>query len=170
MAARRAFQSEPNVRFICGDARFLPFKDNIFGCVFSYPVVQHFSERDRETTVAEIGRVLSQNGYSRIQMAHRGGLRSTYMRTRSDYVKEEFFVCDIGLLWKLMKYFRKVSGQRSSFRRPLVVLDYSMMTGRLFLEKGKMLVIMSIVLKKVARVVRPLIWLADSVYVVSTKR
>jgi hypothetical protein len=36
--------------------------------------------------------------------------------------------------------------------------------------KGKMLVIMSIVLRKVARVVRPLIWLADSVYVVSTKR
>lgn len=36
MAARRAFSSETNVAFVCGDARFLPFRDDIFHCVFSY--------------------------------------------------------------------------------------------------------------------------------------
>jgi SAM-dependent methyltransferase len=91
MAARRAFQNERNAMFVCGDARFLPFKDHSFDCVFSYSVVQHFSEVDAEKALAEIGRVLSENGFSKIQMAHRGGLRSTYIRTRPNYSNEEMF-------------------------------------------------------------------------------
>src|SRR5205085_2700917 len=85
MAARRAFQNERDVAFVCGDARFLPFKNDAFRCVFSYSVLQHFSEMDAELALAQIGRVLQQSGYSKIQMAHAGGLRSTYMRRRGDY-------------------------------------------------------------------------------------
>jgi ubiquinone/menaquinone biosynthesis C-methylase UbiE len=85
MAARRAFQNERNVMFVCGDARFLPFKYNTLHSVFSYSVIQHFSEVDAETALGEIRRALGEDGCSKIQMAHRGGLRSTYIRTRSDY-------------------------------------------------------------------------------------
>src|SRR5665213_3496574 len=35
MAARRAFRDQPDVMFVCGDARFLPFKKEAFECVFS---------------------------------------------------------------------------------------------------------------------------------------
>jgi len=85
MAARRAFQNERSVAFVCGGVRVLPFKDDAFRCVFSYSVLQHFSEIDAELALAQIGRVLQQSGYSKIQMAHGGGLRSTYMKRRGDY-------------------------------------------------------------------------------------
>src|SRR5689334_18628389 len=91
MAARRAFPTEQNVAFVCGDARFLPFKDNAFRRVFSYSVLQHFSETDADLALAQIGRVLQRGGCATIQMAHRGGLRSTYLRTRRDYMKGGIF-------------------------------------------------------------------------------
>lgn len=91
MAARRAFPNERNAMFVCGDARFLPFNDNTFHCVFSYSVIQHFSEADAKKTLAEIGRVLYENGYSKIQMAHRGGLRSRYVQLFSNTFCEGVF-------------------------------------------------------------------------------
>jgi ubiquinone/menaquinone biosynthesis C-methylase UbiE len=58
MAARRAFSNMGlEMSFVCGDARFLTFKENVFRCVFSYSVLQHFSETDAEIAIA-IGRVL----------------------------------------------------------------------------------------------------------------
>ena len=83
MAAKRAFRSmKLDIWFVCGDARFLPFKADVFRCAFSYSVIQHFSETDAEIAIAELGRVLSQGGLAKIQLAHEGGLWSTYVRTR----------------------------------------------------------------------------------------
>jgi SAM-dependent methyltransferase len=169
MAARRAFQSERNVRFVCGDARFLPFKDNTFDCVFSYSVVQHFSEVDAETTLVEIGRTLRQNGYSKIQMAHRGGLRSTYIRTRPDYADAGVFRVRYWSLMKIDEVFSRNVGPTHVIPEAFGGLgllgdDWWLVSG-----KAKVLIALSTILKRVARVVRPLIRIADSVYVVSTK-
>lgn len=46
----------------------------------------------------------------------------------------------------------------------LLAEDWQVVSG-----KSKVLIVMSIMLKKVARIIRPLIFLADSVYVVSVK-
>jgi SAM-dependent methyltransferase/uncharacterized protein YbaR (Trm112 family) len=169
MAARRAFQSERNVTFVCGDARFLPFKDNTFDCVFSYSVVQHFSEVDAETTLAEIGRVLGQNGYSKIQMAHSGGLRSTYIRTRPDYVNGGVFRVRYWSLMKINEVFSTNVGPTHVIPEAFGGLGLLDNDWRVVSGKAKVLIVMSIILKRVARVVRPLIRLADSVYVVSTR-
>ena len=87
LAAQRAFSGiELDIALVCGDARFLPFKPDLFRCAFSYSVIQHFSERDAELSIAELGRVLRRGGVAKIQMAHKGGLRSTYSRTRQNYL------------------------------------------------------------------------------------
>src|SRR5580700_347845 len=45
MAAKRAFSTpDLDIAWVCGDARFLPFKPDLFRCAFSYSVIQHFSE------------------------------------------------------------------------------------------------------------------------------
>jgi SAM-dependent methyltransferase len=110
MAARRAFHSERHVMFVCGDARFLPFKNKTFDCAFSYSVIQHFSEEDAERTLAEIGRTLADHGFSKIQMAHRGGLRSAYIRTRSDYFSHGVFRVRYWPLNRLKRTFEKTIG------------------------------------------------------------
>jgi SAM-dependent methyltransferase/uncharacterized protein YbaR (Trm112 family) len=92
LAAQRAFSNTNlDMTLVCGDARFLPFKAELFDLCFSYSVLQHFSETDAEVSLAELGRVLRHGGIAKIQMAHKGGLRSTYMRTRKDYLKSGRF-------------------------------------------------------------------------------
>jgi SAM-dependent methyltransferase len=169
MAARRAFQNERNVMFVCGDARFLPFKDNTFHCVFSYSVIQHFSEVDAETALGEIGRALAEHGCSKIQMAHRGGLRSTYIRTRSDYFSAGVFCVRYWSLAQLKRVFDKNIGRSTVIAEAFGGLGLLAEDWRVVSRKSKVLIVISGILKRVAQVIRPLIRLADSVYVVSVK-
>ncbi len=109
MAARRAFKNECDVMFVCGDAQFLPFRDNIFQSVFSYSVVQHFSEPDADVALAEVGKVLDRSGVSMIQMAHRGGFRSKYMQRRHNYMSGGIFRVRYWSISQMGKIFVKIS-------------------------------------------------------------
>jgi ubiquinone/menaquinone biosynthesis C-methylase UbiE len=169
MAARRAFRNERNVMFVCGDARFLPFKDDTFHCVFSYSVIQYLSEVDAETALAEIGRALGQNGYSKIQMAHRGGLRSACIRTRPDYAAGGIFLVRYWSLVQIRKLFRENIGPSIVIPEAFGGLGLLADDWLVVSAKTKVLVVISTILKIVDRVIRPLIQLAGSVYVVSIK-
>lgn len=80
-AARNGF----TVHFVCGDARALPFANATFDRVFSYSVLQHFSEDDCAIALRETGRVLAPIGESMIQMAHRTGVRSLWHQARRGF-------------------------------------------------------------------------------------
>ena len=155
--------------FVCGDARFLPFKNNTFDSVFSYSVIQHFSEDDAETVLAEIGRTLADHGVSKIQMAHRGGLRSTYIRTRSDYSNRGVFRVRYWSLGKMKIVFDKNIGPSTMIPEAFGGLGLLVEDWWIVSAKAKILIVMSIILKHSARVIRPLIRIADSVYVISSK-
>lgn len=171
MAAKRAFSSaHPDIAFVCGDARFLPFKPDIFRCVFSYSVIQHFSERDAETAIAEMGRVLRKGGFAKIQMAQKWGLRSTHIRTRPGYAESGIFRVRYWSLSAMRDVFRKKIGPaqiRAEAFGGLGLLeeDRDYLSG-----KAKLLVSVSRLLKKLSLLFRPLIWLADSVYVTAAKQ
>jgi SAM-dependent methyltransferase len=169
MAALRAFHDEQRVMFVCGGTRFLPFKNNTFHCIFSYSVIQHFSEDDAEAALTEIGRALRESGCSKIQMAHRGGLRSRYIRTRPDYFGGGVFRVRYWSLDQIERVFAKNIGR--STVRPEAFGGLGLLADDWWIvsAKSKVLIAMSIILKKVARIVRPLIRFADSVYVVSSK-
>jgi 2-polyprenyl-3-methyl-5-hydroxy-6-metoxy-1,4-benzoquinol methylase/uncharacterized protein YbaR (Trm112 family) len=61
-------------RFVVGDARYLPFRNERFEVVHSYGVFQHFSKDNARLAIAEAGRVLAPNGSSLIQMTGAFGL------------------------------------------------------------------------------------------------
>lgn len=65
-----------NIKFVVGDARYLPFRENLFDDVFSYSVLQHFSKEDVFYTLTEINRILKIKGNSLIQMPNMWGIRS----------------------------------------------------------------------------------------------
>jgi len=169
MAARRAFHRERHVMFVCGDARFLPFKNKTFDCVFSYSVIQHFSEEDAERTLAEIGRTLTDHGFSKIQMAHRGGFRSKYIRSRSDYFNLGVFSVRYWPLNKLKRTFEKTIGPSTVIPEAFGGLGLLVDDWWGASRKAKLLIIISIILKNAAQIIKSLIRIADSVYVISTK-
>lgn len=171
VAAKRAFSSRRlDMAFVCGDARFLPFKSDMFDCVFSYSVLQHFSETDAEIAISEVGRVLSRRGLAKIQMAHEGGLRSTYSRTRCDYMKGGSFRVRYWSLASLRSTFEKRIGPTGLIAEGFGGLGLLSEDWRYVSSRAKVLILISTILKALSFAIGPLIRLADSVYVVSRKQ
>jgi hypothetical protein len=171
MAARRAFSDAGlDMSFVCGDARFLPFKANIFRCAFSYSVIQHFSEGDAVLAIAEMGRVLHRDGFAKIQMAHKGGIRSTYHRTRPGYADAGAFRVRYWSLATMRDVFVKNIGPTELIAEAFGGLGLLGEDRNFVSSKSKLSIMISLFIRKLSLLVTPLIQLADSVYVVSTKR
>lgn len=170
MAAKRAFEAEGlQFWFVCGDARFLPFKAGTFDRVFSYSVIQHFSEPDAERAIEEFGRVLKVGGEAKIQMAQKFGFRSVYHRTRADYMQSGPFRVRYWSTAQLKRIFeRKIGKTRIEAEAygglGLLAEDFQMVNG-----KAKLLIAGSIMVRALSRIVKPLAWIADSAYVIARK-
>jgi SAM-dependent methyltransferase/uncharacterized protein YbaR (Trm112 family) len=170
MAARRAFAGLGlDMAFVCGDARFLPFKPDLFQCAFSYSVIQHFSEADAELAIAEMGRVLRQGGFAKIQMANRGGLRSTYVRTRPDYLAGGSFRVRYWSLAAMREVFERHIGRTRLGAEAFGGLGLLAEDQNLVSAKAKLLIAVSTLLKRLSQAVPVLLNFADSVYVMSIK-
>jgi SAM-dependent methyltransferase/uncharacterized protein YbaR (Trm112 family) len=170
LAAKRVFSGLGlDMAFVCGDARFMPFEPNLFQCVFSYSVIQHFSESDAQVVLGEVGRVLRHGGFAKIQMAHHGGLRSTYSRTRPDYLNGGRFRVRYWSLASLRDVFDKKVGPSTLTAEAFGGLGLLAEDRKYVSSKARALIAISTLLKKLSIYLRPLIRLADSVYVVSTK-
>lgn len=170
-AAQRAFSNwGMDISFVCGDARFLPFKSNSFQSVFSYSVLQHFSGSDAQLSIAEMSRVLSPGGFAKIQMAHKGGLRSTYWRTRPNYAAGGDFRVRYWSLASMRHVYEKNIGPTRFVVEAFGGLGLLTEDIKYVSIKAKFLIVVSTILKRVAAYVRPLIYFADSVYVISSKQ
>ncbi len=83
MAGKRvAAQLDLPSRFLVGDARHLPFRDQAIDTVFSYSVIQHFSYGDADQSIREAARVLVPSGTCLIQLPNTFGLRCLYHQAR----------------------------------------------------------------------------------------
>ena len=170
MASRRAFSDTGlDIAFICGDARFLPFKTETFSCVFSYGVIQHFSKSDAEIAIAEVGRVLRRGGAAKIQMAHKGGLRSRYWLSRPDYADGGPFRVRYWSLELLRDTFNKYVGPATLMAEGFGGLGLLAEDRKYVSTKAKVLISATVLLKKLSVFVGVLKRFADSVYVVATK-
>ena len=171
LAAKRAFSRLGlDVTFVCGDARFMPFKAESFDCVFSYSVIQHFCEADAARALAETSRVLRRGGFAKIQMAHKGGLRAIYSRTRRSYVKSGRFRVRYWSLAALREVFESKIGPSKLFAEAFGGLGLLSEDRDFVSRKARALIALSTALKKLSMYGVPLLRLADSVYVVSQKR
>jgi 2-polyprenyl-3-methyl-5-hydroxy-6-metoxy-1,4-benzoquinol methylase/uncharacterized protein YbaR (Trm112 family) len=86
LAARRvARQLGVEARFVVGDARWLPFRKDSFDTVFSYSVLQHFSDEDARKTILDISRVLHCGGSAVVQLPNAFGLRCLYHQFRRGF-------------------------------------------------------------------------------------
>jgi SAM-dependent methyltransferase len=171
LAAKRAFHGMGlDLSFVCGDARFLPFKSEVFQCAFSYSVLQHFSESDAEVVIAELGRVLRHGGFAKIQMAHKGGLRSLYVRSRRNYADTGIFRIRYWSLSSMHDVFIKKIGPTKLLAEAFGGLGLLPEDRKYVSVKARLLISISRLLKKLSLFVHPLIRLADSVYVISVKQ
>lgn len=171
MAARRvAAQLGLSCRHVVGDARFLPFRDGLFGTVFSYSVLQHFSKSDARITLAEVGRVLRSGGLCDIQMPNRLGIRCLQHQFRRRFRETEGFEVRYWSLGELRSAFQTAIGPVEQsvdcfFGLGLQSSDMAIMPWHL-----RMITRFSDLLRKASLWFPPLVNVADSVYVRAWKR
>lgn len=166
MAARRvARQLGANVRYVVGDARYLPFADGKFDCVYSYSVLQHLSRADASSAVAEIGRVLAPGGVAKVQMPTAFGIRCLVHQLRRGFREGRGFEVRYWSLPALRRLFGARIGASQIevdcyFGIGLQRSDAALMTPSL-----QRILSASERLKRASHHFRPLVWIADSVFV-----
>lgn len=170
MAARRvAQQLGIEATFLVGDARFLPFKPASLDHVFSYSVLQHFSREDVAQALREVGRTLKTGGSSLVQMPTKFGVRCLQHQMRRGFREGANFEVRYWSIPALRDLFSATIGA-STFSVDCffgIGLQFSDM--HLMPPGQKIVILMSELLRLSSQLLRPLVWVADSVYVRSVK-
>jgi SAM-dependent methyltransferase/uncharacterized protein YbaR (Trm112 family) len=155
--------------YVVGDGRYLPIRDQAVDQVFSYSVLQHLSRDNARTTLREIHRTLRPDGGSLIQMANKLGPRSLYNQMRHWFVKTQGFEVRYWLPGELLSVFREELGPTEMEVDGYFTLNPQISDVRFFPWRYRAVVHASEALRKASRIVPPLRYVADSLYLRTRK-
>ena len=155
---------------LVGDARNLPFRKETFDTVFSYSVIQHFSKTDAKYALSEINYVLKPEGVSKIQMPNKLGIRSFYHQLRRGFNEGQNFDVRYYFPGELKKIFLEQFGIVKFEIDGFFGLGIQKDDMRFMNTKNRVIIQMSELFKKIAKIFRPLLLFADSLYILSRKR
>jgi len=165
LAARRvAKQLGAECDFIVGDARFLPFANDAFDVVFSYSVYQHLSKENVRASLDEVSRVLKANGKTLIQMSNKYGIRQYQQHRRRGFTEGEGFEIRYWTPSELLKTFNAKIGDTVMTTDCYFGLGIQNADADLLPVKYKIVVYSSAILRKLSQFIKPLVKVADSVY------
>lgn len=168
-AGRMARDLGVTARFIVGDARFLPVQEQVFDCVFSYSVLQHFSKPDCRQALNEMGRVLKPGGNSLVQMAHAVGVRSFQHQLRRGFREPQGFEVRYWALGEMMKAFSDSIGPATASVDCYFGLGLQKSDAAFLRTLPRFAVYGSEMLRSLSNVVRPLVKVADSIFIAAKK-
>jgi len=170
MAARRVSRSLGiSVKYLVGDARYLPFPSASFDNAFSYSVLQHLSREDVRIALSEIGRILKPRGVSLIQMPTTLGLRCIYHQARRRFREARDFEVRYWSLSALGQIFTSAIGRTEFSVDCYFGIGLQKADSKFMPPKLKLVLAASEMLRRVSRAVPSLAYLADSVYVKAVK-
>jgi SAM-dependent methyltransferase/uncharacterized protein YbaR (Trm112 family) len=170
MAARRVAKTlGHDIAFVCGDARSLPFPDGTFDIVYSNGVLQHFSRENARRAVSEIGRVTRPGGASLVQMAAKWGIRGLYHQAKRGFTDGKDFDVRYWTLGDLSRVFEDHVGPSRISVDCFFGLGLQPSDLHLMPPIAKAATLASEILRKTSKIIPPLRYAADSVYVSSRK-
>ncbi len=166
LAARRvANQMGLKAVFLVADARYLPFKMNCIDTVFSYSVLQHFSEADVKLVLAQAARVLKPSGICYVQMATKFGLRNLFIQLRRAFRRPHGFEVRYWTLGELQQAFQSAIGYATLSVDGYFSLNPQPTDLDLLPLRYRLIVRGSEALRRISEKAKWLAYFADSVYV-----
>ncbi|MEJ5310878.1 MAG: methyltransferase domain-containing protein [Anaerolineae bacterium] len=156
-------------RYAVADARYLPFAPHTFDTAFSYSVLQHFSKENARLALAEVSRVLKQDGLSLIQMPNAYGVRSLYYQVKRGFREGQDFDVRYWTPSELKTTFSKIIGKTTATVDGYFGLGIQPSDVDLLPTKYQLVVRASELLRRVSLRVRWMVNFADSIYLTSVK-
>jgi len=164
-AKRLAARLGLDVKYVCGDARYLPFAASRFDQAYSYSVLQHFSKTDAEAAIAQMARVLSPQGRCLVQLAHTVGLRSGYHQALRGFRDPEGFDVRYWPAAEMRRVFARYFARADVSVHCYFGLGLEPSDAPLMRPAGRAAIRVSEALRRASQVVTPLKYLADSLFV-----
>lgn len=153
--------------FLVADARYLPFRSNLFDVVYSYSVLQHFHKNNVKLALTDISRVIKSGGFSLIQMPNKYGTRNLYNQIKKGFKRKDIFDVSYWSTKELINVFEEKIGTTSIQIDGFFGLGVQKSDIELFPLKYKAIVYLSEFLKNLNPRISFLKYFADSLYVVS---
>ena len=149
---------------VVGDARYLPFKPGVFDVAYSYSVLQHFSKSDARLALHQIRRTLRDGGAFTIQMASAWGLRSFQHQVMRRSREPTQFEIRYWSPPELRRTFRDIFGDANMSADCYFGLGLQASDLRIMPPAKRALIYGSELMKGAARLISPLAYLADSLF------
>jgi SAM-dependent methyltransferase len=165
LAARPvAEQLALDIDYRSGSGEIIPFAENTFDVVFSYSVLQHLAKERVRKAIAQMNRVLKPGGVALIQMPNWMGIRCLYHQARRGFRAERDFEVRYWGLAELRQAFGVLGSVGLSvdgfFGLGIQAADLDLLPLRY-----RAIVHASEALRRLARHMPLLVYVADSVYV-----
>ncbi|HXD15618.1 MAG TPA: class I SAM-dependent methyltransferase [Vicinamibacterales bacterium] len=155
--------------FVIGDARHLPLRSGSIDTAFSYSVIQHFSKTDAAQAAADVGRVLAPGGTALVQMPNVYGVRCLVQQARRRFRAPQKFEVRYWSPPELRRTFERAIGPTRLSVDGFFSLNAQPAEADILPAHLRALVHTSAALARVANQVPPLVNVADSLWVTSTK-
>jgi SAM-dependent methyltransferase len=170
MAAQRvAAALGADVKYVVGDARWLPFRADLFDNAYSYSVLQHMAKENVRLALGELRRVLKRGGYAKIQMAAKYGVRSLQHQWRRGFREPVNFEVRYWSPAELIRTFDDLIGPTVLTTDCFFGLGWQWSDFAHMRHLHKPILVASEVFKRLSAVVVPLRRVADSVFCTATK-
>jgi len=170
MAARRvAKHFDLSIKYVVGDARYLPFKKSSFDTVYSYSVFQHLSKSNVKIVLSDVSRILKPGSISLIQMPNYLGIRNLQNQIRRGFREARSFEVRYWSIPELDNAFSEKIGKSKIFVDCYFGLGLQKSDAAYMPLTLKLLIKFSEFLKKISHTVGALKYIADSVFIKSTK-
>ena len=149
---------------IVADARYLPLQTASVDVAFSYSVLQHFSKADARQALAQIAGATRAGGTVKIQMASALGVRSLQHLTRRRFRDPENFEVRYWSPWELRRAAAAAFGDAELEVDCYFGLGLQPADADLYTPPVRAAVRLSEFLRQASTRIRPLAYLADSLY------
>ncbi len=170
MAAKRVTkQLGIKAWFVCADARHLPLRKGSVDFGFSYSVLQHLSHEDVALVLTGLAKAMKPEAESLIQMPTNAGLKGLLHRARHRFKPAAGFEVRYWPLRKLREVFGRLLGPTDFSVDCFFGIGLQAADARLMPLPFKAAITASELLRGLSRILPPVTWLADSVYVHSRK-
>jgi len=166
--------SNVNGYAVVGDLENIPFKQSIFDLIWSFSVIQHTHKNRLINCLKGINSTLTSTGTAKLEFPNKNGVRNRF----SAAVARNLLTADDYNSWDVRYY--TPSGYREIFEEYLANFDYenhSVLGIGVLKEdlkyvslKNKIPTLISLSLSQLARIIKPIRQLSDSIYITASKK